>query len=889
MKYIRWFQEIQAADVELVGGKGANLGEMTRAQLPVPPGFCLTAQAYRQFLAHHGLEQAIRKILEGIDLQDADDLEASCGFIRDLINENPIPEGMQLEILESYRWLGKQLGLPEGAAFPVAVRSSATAEDLPTASFAGQQDTYLNVFGEEALLAHVKSCWASLWTTRATSYRTKQGFDHHKVYLAVVIQAMIPSEIAGILFTANPVDGNRDVAVINASWGLGEAIVSGLVTPDTLTVHKSDREILSRLTASKDCCMRYASQGGVVKLDTPAEQRTLPALTDHQALELVNLGCRIEHHYGAPQDIEWAYAQGNWYILQVRPVTTLALQTELSSDEPEYNRSMFIDIFPDPLSPVFSSVVETLFQSMLDFTFRTWGFEPPEGMQAIRFFYNQPYFNREYIEKTLSPLSPQVRDLLVAQMINPFGDHKGRTQVEFSRAYLHMMLSTLRFMTTFPKQLPPMLSRYHAEVAQVEALQIEQLSDAELVRVIREMVYGSTCTLLDHDYLLIAVIKRVYHFLGMLLEPYFGEEAEVVRGKLISRITGNVTMDTNIHLWDLAQLAKASPGVSRLLRRYTGKELFACLREIPDGRAFLEELDKFLITFGHREVRLDIVYPTWCEDPAPVINFIRGYLEVGEDKDPHLQQERLYRQRQELKEMVRARLSQEIKGRYLVWPLFHWLLDNIEFHTRERDTMHFELTRIFPAFRHILRELGRRWTDRGLLSRAEQIFFLTFDEIEAEVTQGEPMNALAAQRQQEYEANKHRPWPNAIHGEREEYAQVAEQSQDEAGHLQGVAGSPGVVTGRARVIRGPEEFHRLEKGDILIAPITNPVWTPLFAIASGVVTEVGGILSHGAIVAREYGVPAVMSITGATQRILEGQTVTVDGDKGRVYLALGAV
>jgi pyruvate,water dikinase len=203
--------------------------------------------------------------------------------------------------------------------------------------------------------------------------------------------------------------------------------------------------------------------------------------------------------------------------------------------------------------------------------------------------------------------------------------------------------------------------------------------------------------------------------------------------------------------------------------------------------------------------------------------------------------------------------------------------------------MHFELTRIVPAFRRILRELGQRWTERGLLSRAEQIFFLTFDEIEAEVTQGEPMNVLAAQRQQEYEANKHRPWPNAIHGEREEYAQVVEQSQDDAGHLQGVAGSPGVVTGRARVIRGPEEFHRLEKGDILIAPITNPVWTPLFAIASGVVTEVGGILSHGAIVAREYGVPAVMSITGATQRILEGQTVTVDGDKGRVYLAQGAV
>jgi pyruvate,water dikinase len=223
-----------------------------------------------------------------------------------------------------------------------------------------------------------------------------------------------------------------------------------------------------------------------------------------------------------------------------------------------------------------------------------------------------------------------------------------------------------------------------------------------------------------------------------------------------------------------------------------------------------------------------------------------------------------------------------------VWPLFHWLLDNIEFHTRERDTMHFELTRIFPVFRRILHELGLHWTERGLLPDPEQIFFLTFDEIEAGVSQDEPMHALAAQRREEYEANKLRPWPNVIHGEHEEYTQAAEPTQDEAGRLQGVAGSPGVVSGRARVIRGPEEFHRLQKGDILIAPITNPVWTPLFAIASGVVTEVGGILSHGAIVAREYGIPAVMSITGATQRILEGQDVTVDGDKGRVYFSLGA-
>jgi pyruvate,water dikinase len=285
---------------------------------------------------------------------------------------------------------------------------------------------------------------------------------------------------------------------------------------------------------------------------------------------------------------------------------------------------------------------------------------------------------------------------------------------------------------------------------------------------------------------------------------------------------------------------------------------------------------------------MDIIYPTWCEDPSPVISFIRGYLDVGQEQDPHLQQERLSRQRQELKEMVRSKLTRDIKGRFLIWPLFHWLLENIEFHTRERDTMHFEMTRIFPPFRRYFLELGRRWTERGVLAQPEQVYFLSFDEIETTARQPENMQDIASRRQKEYEANKHRPWPVFIQGKRETYSQDGRLTPDEDGRLVGVAGSPGVVTGRACVIRGPEEFHRLQKGDILIAPITNPVWTPLFAIASGVVTEVGGILSHGAIVAREYGIPAVMSIASATQHIIEGQTITVDGDKGRVYVSIGA-
>jgi phosphohistidine swiveling domain-containing protein len=883
MQYIRWFQDIHASDVELVGGKGANLGEMVHAGLPVPPGFCLIARAYRDFIQRTGLEQTIREIWMSIDPQEPISLESAAGRIRGLIISQPIWDSMAFEILESYRKLSQQSRLNDTGPLAVAVRSSATAEDLPTASFAGQQDTYLNVRGEDALLDHVKSCWASLWTARATAYRARQGFDHHKVNLAVVVQAMIPAEISGILFTANPIDGDRDVAVINASWGLGEAIVSGLVTPDTLIIHKLHGKILSHRVASKDFTVCYAQYGGTVTLDTPAERRIAPALTTQQALQLVSLGQKIEHHYGAPQDIEWANACGRWYILQVRPVTGTPAPAAKPA-APQYNRSMFVEIFPDPLTPIFSSVVQLLFQSMLDFTFYTWGFKPPQGIQAVGIFYNQPYFSRDYIEAAFAPLSPAVRDMLVAQVVNPFRDHKGGLQGEISWAYLRMVINTLRFMLTFPRQLPVLLADYRAEVTRIEALPMEKLSDHELASLIKEMVFGFTRKLIDYDFLLIAVVKRVYHLLGMVLEPYFGEQAELLREKLISGVTGNVTMETNIYLWDLAQLAKASPEVYGLFQCDTGRELLLHLEESPDGRAFLEEMNKFLKVFGHREVRLDILYPTWIEDPTPVISFILGYLDISDDQNPHLQQERLSQQRHDLKKKVQARLTQENKGRFLLWPLFCWLLDNAEFHTRERDTVHFEMTRIFPPFRRFLLELGRRWTGRRLLLQPEQVFFLTLDEVVAMADQPRSMVEIAWQRQQEFEINKHRDWPEVIVGNRDIHSRPAEPLENESGRLDGVPGSPGRVTGRACIIHGPEEFQRLRQGDILIAPITNPVWTPLFAIASGVITEVGGILSHGAIVAREYGIPAVMSIPSATRRILDGQTVTVDGDRGFVYI-----
>jgi len=871
MTYVLRFDEVGKDNIPQVGGKGANLGEMVGAGLPVPPGFCVTAQAYRDFLTEAGLQEPIDEILADMRPDNMEDVKARSEKIRDLITQSPIPAAIEQEITEAYLELCKELEQPE---LPVAVRSSATAEDLPGASFAGQQDTYLNIRGVPSLLEHSRLCWASLWSHPAVTYRHEQGFEHDKVFLCIVVQAMIEAEVAGILFTANPVNGDRDEALLNASWGLGEAVVSGMVTPDTITVRRSEARILDYAIGSKEMAIHYADGGGILEIDTTEDQRTSQALSDESVLELAEIGGDIEEHYGYPQDIEWALYKGKWYVLQSRPITTLREQVD------EYNRSMFIEIFPDPLSPVFASIMVPLFGSMLDFTFKYWGFSLPKDRTAVGLYYNQPYLNKNYIEAAFSTLTPEVSEPLVSAITNPFGRHGAETRRELSLPYIRLVLNTLRFMIRFPKQMPGLIANYQDQVATLEAMPLEQASDQELIDTVRELVFDDASPLVNYDFLMIAVIRRNYELLGTFLEPSFGERTEELRAKLISGVTGNVTMETNKHLWDLAQTAKASPEVTRVLRETDDHEVGAALRDMPEAAPFREHLDTFLSEYGHREIRMDIYYPTWGEDPAPVYSFVRGYLDADESQSPHVQQARLVKERNELTEEALAAVEQSLVGRYLLSPIFRWVLNQTQLHTRERDTMHFELTRLFPLARRLLQELGQRWVKRGLIDQPEDVYFLSLAEMDVVAESQESAKDKVLEARQEFDANLRRQWPYIIRGEEEIYT----QAEITEGDLQGVAGSPGVVSGPVRVIRGPDEFGTLQRGEILVAPLTNPTWTPLFAVASAVITEVGGILSHGAIVAREYGIPAVMSVPGATVSLIDGQMITVDGNRGVVVV-----
>lgn len=877
------FAEVGATDVALVGGKAANLGELTRAGLPVPAGFCVTAAAYRAFISESGTWQQIEALLRDLPDEPAaiDEIAAA---IRALLMEQPMPVGVTDEIAARYGQLAAAIGSAGVArADPaVAVRSSATAEDLPDASFAGQQDTYLNIRGEAPLLDHVRRCWASLWTGRAVTYRARQGYDHADVALAVAVQAMVGAEVAGVLFTADPVTSARDSLVINASWGLGEAIVSGLVTPDTWAIDKLTGAITARKVSHKERQVVRSADGGTDEQDVPSELQDVPSLSDDQLAELVRLGRQIEDHYGRPMDVEWAYADGRCFILQARPITTLVPAPAGGAVAGDFNRTMFLEIFPDPLSPAFISVIEPLFVGMLDFTFQTLGFRPPTGVTPVGTFYSQPYFNQRYIETALAPLRPPTRRAFVAQIVNPFGRHSRGAPFELSLPFARMAWRLLRLMRSLHELLPREVERYQAAIAELERLNLDELSEGDLVARVDRLVFGAANRLLNYDFLLIALVGVTYQTLGSLLERYFGEESEEIRARLVSGVTGNVTMETNKRLWDLARVAAASEVVSAELRRGTLDDYRSRLAKSPEGRVFVTELERFLDEYGHREVRMDILYPTWVEDPAPVLGFIRGYLDVREEASPHRQQERLVREREELSTTVRTRLRRDLRGRLLVWPIFRWVLRHTQANTRQRDTMHFELTRLFPPFRRLLLELGGRLVARGVLAAEEDIFYLTLDEMRRAEGSAESLQARVEERRRELDANRRRQPPPVIRDGQEIWEEAGVAETGVAGELRGVAGSPGQVSGVVRIVRGPEEFHKLAEGEILVAPLTNPVWTPLFAIAGGLITEVGGILSHGAIVAREYGIPAVMAVSGAISTLHDGQEVLVDGSRGTV-------
>jgi pyruvate,water dikinase len=853
MTWSRDFEDIDAGMLATVGGKAANLGELTRAGLPVPPGFCVMTEAYRQVAAQAGVD-------------GSHEAEKA----RELIVGTPIPAEISEAILADYGKLGDDV--------PVAVRSSATAEDLPFASFAGQQDTYLNVVGGEAVLDAVRRCWASLWTDRAVSYRATNGIDNSTVQLAVVIQRMVQSEVAGVMFTANPVTGRRHEYVIDASPGLGEAVVSGAVNPDHFVVQGN--KIVERRLGDKRLVIRSLPGGGTEHVELAASDEEA-CISDEQVLALANLGEKVEQHYDSPQDTEWAIdADGELWLTQSRPITTLYPLPDVSTkDTRAYFSFSVAQGLYRPITPagiaVFRMLAASASQEIIGFPVADPLAGPPVFTEAGR---------RVYIDATAGvrtaagrQLMPKILGVMEARsgkaLSSLFDDPRFSLTQKSRRKFV---LGVLRVAVKY--RIPPRLVQ--AIVSPAAAHRNAHKVGEELRQRIALPAGATSIQRLDHieKVLLkdvIPLMPRVFPSalvgFGMLglASKLLGKPDDlqsVLRG-----VPNNITTEMDLELWHLATRIRATEAAA-LFRDHPADEL---ARRYKDGTLPDIGLTEFLKHWGHRAVaEIDVGMPRWSDDPTHILGVLANYLRLD---NPDMAPDAQF-----------ARGAAEAEG----------IIDRLASGARSKRTVRFALHRarelagirelpkyfLIVALGEIRAHLAKIGTELAAAERienADDVFFLNLKEIRAGLG-GTSYQDVVAERRADYDQELRRrriPRVMLSDGTEPEALSQAEPAAD--GSLPGTPASAGTITGIARVVLDPVGAH-LEPGEILVAPSTDPGWTPLFLTAGGLVMEMGGANSHGAVVAREYGIPAVVGVTDATHRITTGQTITVNGATGIV-------
>jgi rifampicin phosphotransferase len=858
-----------AATREQVGGKGASLARLAAAGLPVSPGFHITTAAYRRFVSENGLQETILAAVSAATADQPASLEEASGQIGRLFTQGSIPAEIAEAIRQAYATLGR-------SDLSVAVRSSATAEDLPELSFAGQQETYLNMRGEAMVLDAIKRCWASLWTARAIGYRARSGIAHEEVNLAVVVQELVPAEAAGILFTANPLTGERDQVMINAAWGLGEAIVSGQVTPDTLVVDSASGIILAQQISEKEI-MTVRTSDGTREEPVPPDKRASAVLTAAQAAELTRIGVQIEKLYDQPLDIEWALDHGRFFIVQARPITALPKTTagpqvtqtvewKLPQVKGKYIRASVIELLPDPLSPLFATL----------------------GLPA----WNRA-MNRFAQSSGIGTFSS---DMLT--MINgyAFYDLKYRTALMKPRVLATVvprMMYTAR--RRWEQEARP---AYQAVVDRWQAVNLSTESAVELLVGTRELLHAAASYYL--------VIQS-----GILPAAYLSESIfTLVYEKLLSRhadppaLTFLLGYDSapiraEASLYDLAQWVRTKDDLSVVLQNMSGAQFASAYQTGQrDGvdealwSAFCQRFTLHLAHFGHAIYDLDFSKPVPADDPGVLLATLKFFLS-GNAPNPYARQAASKKAR----EHAMQTMMNQLQGPFRL--LFRRLVELAQRFAPLREDALADVGLGWPLLRRMLREIGQRLVTFNAIKTPDDVFWLTDDEVlEAVIAldAGQPpanYHALVSERHASSESEQMLTPPLALPlkggtrflGMNFSSVMPARTGQSAEDVLKGFPASPGHVTGQARVISRPDEFAEMRQGAILVARITTPAWTPLFALAAGVVTDVGGPLSHGSIVAREYHIPAVLGTGVATERLHTGQNVTVDGDAGTVALS----
>ena len=861
-RYVLGLDEIDETQVAVVGGKGAHLGELSRIEgIRVPPGFCVTTDAFRRIVAEAPAIDDRLDRLSRLNPDDREGIRTLSAEIRRTLEGIAIPDDLAAAISLALARLGEQ------AAY--AVRSSATAEDLPTASFAGQQDTYLNIVGPAAILQHVSRCWASLFTERAVTYRLRNGVDHRKVHIAVVVQQMVFPDAAGILFMADPVTSNRKVASVEASFGLGEALVSGLVNADLYKVR--DGEVVAKAVGTKRLAIHAAAAGGTQEQTIAPERQEQPALTDAQVIRLAQLGRRIEARFGRPQDIEWCLVDDGFQIVQSRAITTLFPIPAAGDRENHVYLSVgHQQMMTDPMKPLGLSVHQLIALPRMYEAGGRLFVDVAKGLASPT--------SRAGLLEVLGKGDPLIGDAL--QTILDRGDFipslpdagPGGPPAGGAPAPIE----------TDPAIVTELIARTQASIAAVKR-DIRAKSGAALLDFILEDIQELRRILFDpRSHQVFMGAMEATWWLNEQLEAWLGEKN--VADTLSLSVPHNVTSEMGLALLDVADVIRPHPDVVAFLEHVENEDFLDELAELPGGREARDAIRDYLDKYGMRCVgEIDITRSRWSERPTTLVPLILGNIKnfepgAGERRFEQGRQE-AWTKEQEVLERLRAlpdgaRKAEETKR----------MIDRVRTFIGYREYPKYGLVSRTFVYKQALLEEAERLVQAHAIREKEDIFYITFQELHDAVRASQVVDdQLIAQRKDAFRSYQALTPPRVLTSEGEVVAGAYRRDDLPAGALIGLPVSAGTIEGRARVILDMAEAE-VEPGDILVTAYTDPSWSPLFVAIEGLVTEVGGLMTHGAVIAREYGLPAVVGVDHATRLIRDGQRIRVHGTDGYVEI-----
>lgn len=872
--YVLGFHEIDTTRLPLVGGKGANLGELSTIDgVRVPGGFCVTTEAYRAVVER---DPAIGRLIDGLSGLRADDraeIADSCARLRDAIESLPIPDEIEQSIISH---LG---GIGDGVA--CAVRSSATAEDLPSNSFAGQQDTYLNVRGPASVVHNVRRCWASLFTDRAVAYRIRSGFDHRAVLVSVVVQRMIFPEAAGIMFTADPVTSNRKVISIDAGFGLGEALVSGLVNADTYRV-KAGRVVDKKVsTQTKE--LRASPDGGTEERPVEAERQNVQTLSDEQILQLETLGRQIEAHFGRPQDIEWGLFDGAFHVLQSRPITTLYPVPEVHDDKNHVymsygHRQMMTDAFK-PLGLSFFFLLDE------------WLGRPKMSVAGSRFYKDMSFELTSPLARVVTLKSLGQVDVLMASALRTvltkdFASSlaRGKASVlNFGKGgFLPMARQYLKLSRQDdPAVLPELIAQNEKSVEKLRQA-IASKSGEALFEFIIEDHRELTDIMFEPRSVASAFLGiQSANWVNKHMDAWLGERNAA--DAIAQSADHNVVAAMGLDLLDVADVVRRYPAVAEYLAGAERDTFFVGLADLDGGDVVQVAIEDYLRKYGmHCSGDIDFTRTRWSEDPTLLVPLILGNIK---NFPPGSHQVRLEQGRTEAERAMagfESRLRGLRGGRRKAKKAAKNMSLLRHFIGYREYSKHACLQR-YGLYKHALLEEARKLVGQGVIKYPEDVYFLSFEEFRGVVRTRKLDYTVITERRDAFEEDQKLTAPRVITSEGEVFSGEYDTGAMPDGALAGIAVSSGVVEGRARVVLNMEDAD-VEEGDILVTVFTDPSWSALFVSVKGVVMEVGGVMTHGAVIAREYGLPAVVGVQDATTRIRDGQLIRLNGSEGYVEL-----